>query len=627
MKHDALVDGGTMFESIMPGRQRELTDERTGRAVLRSRRGALPTGRFMAALSVGLWLVIAAISTQSRAHAAPRLRVHGAASIDARSTYTDGSLRIEGTLRDDARAPLEDQSVSVSLSTVAPSIEGVPLEACPPTKASDSATRISATGTDEGGRFCVVAKMATPRRCVAHFAWLGTPLVDGAKLDLAIDASLASIELRFDPEPAVVSAEAKPFRLDAVASFTDKAAASSPPGLVLVLTNELGTELGRGTTDASGRVRFALVPARMGPPGKGELRATFAGNTTTAGAVHVAPMERHARVELSVPTADGNALPPATPDEGVTVIVLARTASGEPVASGAVEARVEGSPVGAASIENGRARLVLTFSAEEKTISEIRIRYDAGAPGYDSGDEVILRLPVVGTSPWRSVPLVVAGLAVAAWLALGRAAHRPSLRRPVQRPASTSTQARMTVVRAIHDAGTRWTGLVIDAHDATPIRGATVEIVRPGVERSERLAHTSTDDMGRFELPCDTRREGDRLDVSSRLHSPLRQRAPAYGELEVALVLRRRALLDRLVAWAKDRGAPFNAAPEPTPGQVARAGAFDPRIEQWARRVERAAYGPEDVDARVEGDADEGAPPLSPGSAEPREKDVDDTPR
>jgi hypothetical protein len=79
-------------------------------------------------------------------------------------------------------------------------------------------------------------------------------------------------------------------------------------------------------------------------------------------------------------------------------------------------------------------------------------------------------------------------------------------------------------------------------------------------------------------------------------------------------VLRKRALLSRLVSWAKLRGRPFDARPEPTPGHVKRAAADDLRVARWADAVERAAYAGGPVDARVEEDVDR----LAPGATEAR---------
>jgi hypothetical protein len=577
----------------------------------------------------GAFVVFAFVATQNRAYAAPHVRVRSAARIEAHATYADGALRLEGTLTDDAGAALEAESVSVSLAEAEPPHGSFSLQPCPGAKASDvgeSTHGGSFARTDEGGRFCVATKMPLPQRCVANFTWGGAPLIEGTTLALAINPSLSSVELRFDPEPTVLSLEREPFGIEAIASFSDKTTPSPPQGLRLRLTNELDTELGLGTTDASGRVRFVLAPAQAGPPGKGELRVTFDGSAATERTSHVAQIERHARVSLSVPDAKGEALPAGTPDEGVAVVVLARTAAGARIPTGSIEALVEGSPVGAALIENGQARLVLTFSAAEGTLAEIQLRYHAGAPWFESGEDVFLRLPVVPASPWRGLPLLIAGLAVVVWLSLGRAGRAPKQRRAAPNwKASTSTEARVTVVRAVREGGTGWTGQVMDAHDTTAIAGAEIEIVRSGFDGSHTIAHTTTDETGRFELPGEEQRKGDELQASSRLHATLCLRAPAFGEIEIVLVLRRRALLDRLIGWARAQGAPFDAAREPTPAQVARIA--DPDAARWARKVERAAFGPEEVDARVERDVEEGAPVRTPGSAKRLEKDIDDTPR
>ena len=568
--------------------------------------------------------------TPRPARTAPHVRVRGTAHIEAHAAPADGGkLRFEGTLADDANVPLEEETISVSLSADEPH-PAFDLERCPRLTGhdgrGDSSDPVTFTRTDDGGRFCVVTTLPVRQKCVAHFAWRGTHLLEGTKEDVHVDPWVASIELRFDPEPTRLFLDREPLGLDAVAPFTDRSAPSSPPNLALTLTNELGAELGHGTTNASGRVHFDLL--RPGPPGEGELRVAFAGNASTASASHVAHVERHARVSLHAPGAEGGTLPPGTSDQGISVVVVARTSSGDPVRSGSVEAEVGGNPVGAATVENGTAKLVLTFSAEEGTVSEVRIRYDANAPWYEPGDDVVLRLPIVSGGHWRAVPLVAAGLGVVAWLLLGRTARTVSAR-PLPSPpkhASTAIHATITV-RAPGNAAAGWAGQVVDAHDATAVGGAEITISRPGSRGDDPLARATANEAGRFEIRNVDPRTGDQLTVSSRLHATLRQDVPAFGEIEIALVLRRRALLDRFVAWARKRGAPFDAAPEPTPAQVALATARDPRAARWARKIERAVFGPEEVDAHVESELEGEAPPPSPESSEGLEQDLDDTPR
>ena len=83
---------------------------------------------------------------------------------------------------------------------------------------------------------------------------------------------------------------------------------------------------------------------------------------------------------------------------------------------------------------------------------------------------------------------------------------------------------------------------------------------------------------------------------------------PPAGELSIALLLRRRALLARLVGWARKRGRPFDVKPEPTPGHVRRAAAEDFQTARWADAVERAVFGVGEVDARTEREIERDGP-------------------
>ncbi len=142
-----------------------------------------------------------------------------------------------------------------------------------------------------------------------------------------------------------------------------------------------------------------------------------------------------------------------------------------------------------------------------------------------------------------------------------------------------------------------WRGKVADAHDGAPIAGAQLSIVAPTFEGDGVLARAVSDEHGAFTL--DGAHRGDaRLVVSADAHAAHEQPLPPPSVLAVALVTRRRALLERLVKWARQRGAPFDGAPEPTPGHVrraaSRAGAVE--IEAWAGGVEQAADGLDPVD-------------------------------
>jgi hypothetical protein len=144
---------------------------------------------------------------------------------------------------------------------------------------------------------------------------------------------------------------------------------------------------------------------------------------------------------------------------------------------------------------------------------------------------------------------------------------------------------------------------VSDAHDGVPIVGARLSIVMPAFQGDGVVTETTTDSRGEFTLQAAHRSDG-RLVVESAAHSRYEQLLPPPSVLSVALVARRRAILDQLVRWARRQGTPYDGPPEPTPGHVRRVAgrANAAETEAWARRVEHAAFGADPVDERVEGD-------------------------
>lgn len=179
----------------------------------------------------------------------------------------------------------------------------------------------------------------------------------------------------------------------------------------------------------------------------------------------------------------------------------------------------------------------------------------------------------------------------------------------------------MHVIRAAPSAE-GWTGEVVDAHDGLVVVGARVAIERPTFDVAQTLVSATTDAHGEFILPHVDAREGDTLVAEAPLHASLRQPAPPSGEVSIALVMRKRALLDRLVAWARRRGRPFDSPPEATPGHVRRAAGADFAVARWADAVERAAFGGGTVDARVEADVERLEPNAARAAAPPEPHDT-----
>jgi hypothetical protein len=564
------------------------------------------------------------------------VRIRGTSRLEAHAARAGGKLVVSGTVTDDAAHPVPGARVAAGLARGAPpagvaTFAGASPEACSEGGAPPVLDRadLLVLPVDEGGRFCVRLSLPVDRYAI-HLESRATPLVDPARLDLAVDLALEPVTLRFDPEPRVVALDDEgsgaAASFDVVASTENDGVTTAAAGLPLTLSNEAGTQLASATTDASGRVRFALEAARLGPPGKGELRVSFGGSSDAGASSQTLQIERRTRVDLAANDAVGGVLPPGSPEDGVVLRARASArcaahgCAGTP--TGTVEARVGDTIVGAAPLAQGEARVVVTFGMPAASEVPLRLRYVPDAPWFQPGGELAITLPVRASSPWRKALLLVAGLAVVGWLVLARfpaakrkeasarASHAPPL-----------PQAGVELVRS-GPAAQGWGGRLHDAHDVVPIAGARVAVERPGFQRVDVLAEVYSDEGGVFLLPALHTMPGDLLVAEGRLHAQLRRPLPSPGELDIALVLRRRAVLDRLVAWARARGRPFDARSEPTPGVIRRAAGQDLGLARWADATERAAYGGAPVDARAQAEVDRLAPggdgPQDPAPGTPR---------
>jgi hypothetical protein len=320
---------------------------------------------------------------------------------------------------------------------------------------------------------------------------------------------------------------------------------------------------------------------------------------------HVAPIERDVRVTLTL----AQDVAAASPEDGVSIELVASALTGIP--TGTVEARALGVVVGAGRLESGRATVSATFVPSGTKTALVQMRYVPDVPWFQPTNELSVTVPLRGASPWRQAPLAIAALAVTAWLLIGRSARRLRLDRTIvmQRPPTDHEgTAGISVVHSSRSRAGKFGGRVVDAHDGRVVPRARLAVVVPSfrdlaVGDESTLLSIFADDDGAFEFELASPVADAQLVVEAPLHTELRQKLPVAGILEVALVSRRRKLLERLVQWARRRGPPFDQRPEPTPGQVRRAAeAAMPRAAEWAGAVEQAAFDKEDVDARVEQD-------------------------
>ena len=432
-----------------------------------------------------------------------------------------------------------------------------------------------------------------------HLEVHATELLGATAVDYTVDLTKRSVELRFDPEPRLFSLDAPPATFDAIATLDDEGGELN--GLELTLENELGAVLARSTTKAQGRASFSLDPKLLGPPGRGALRVRYAGGADTMPSEHIAPIERDARVVLSL----AKDVAPSSPEDGLVIDVIAETQPKGSEAGGSVEARLDSVLVGATTFDRGRALLRVTFNPPPRArAATLQLRYIPDAPWFQPAGELPVAVPIRGPSPLRQVPLVVFAVAVGAWLLWGRTARRRLDRTVVMtRPPSHEGTAGISVVKSSRSRAGIYAGRVVDAHEGTAVPRARLAVEVPSFSGADAIVSVFADEAGEFRFDLAQAPPDAQLVVEGPLHAPLRQPLPGAGVMEIALVLRRRRLLERMVQWAKRRGAPFDVRPEPTPAQVRRAaGGVMPEAAVWADAVERAAYDRDEVDARVEAD-------------------------
>lgn len=541
----------------------------------------------------------------ARAAEPPHVQVRGVARVDAHAARSAGKLVVSGIVKDDLAAPVVGATVLLTLA-------GATIGDIEPCSAADDRIEVGALSgvvlpTDAQSRFCVSLALRGGSY-VAHFEVRPSPFLDGSTLDLPLDPGRKSVTVRFDPEPTVLDLDGDALSVQAVATSEQDGEVSAVPGIMLRLSNEADVVLGTTTTSTSGSASFRIINADLGPAGRGELRVTFAGSADLSRSTHTAFVERRTRVHLEGPSAtDPVARTTVTKGQVTTEVrVIAACAVHQCSAAptGSVAMYLGERLMGVAPISSSRARIAVPLpAARERSDAPFRLRYVADAPWFIPAYDVVLPREdsaANAKNAWGGPLAALAGLAAAGWVVAARWRHRgASAETPVEAPARAAARAGVTVVRAsASDPDLK--GRVVDAHEGGPVAGARVRLLRAGFEGTDVVSQVTCDTDGNFRLSLVGALPGDELVVESAAYCTLQSLVGLRGEIEIALVLRRRQLVDDLVRWARRRGGRFDARPEPTPGHVRRAAGDEERVETWANALEQAAYGSGVVDEEVE---------------------------
>lgn len=541
---------------------------------------------------------LASLLTLSTAQAVP-VKVRGSATFDARVTEGAGSTRIAGKLADDAGAALAGAEVEVSVVR-----DGKPTPPPEPRSCArggpwlaPNAAGVLAIRTTEGGEFCL-SLGSLPAGAVLRLAFAGDELHESAQLERgASEARAATTAITLDERVAFLDLDEPRQRISGRVELTAGRAPGSLIGLEVTLRDESARELGATTTRDGGAFSFDVASETLGDPGPGELVFRFAGSADLSEATLVNPVFRRAVVGLSLVDEPE----PADPEEGVPIRVRVSTLRG-PVPEGVVEALIGSSGVGTGAVAGGECEVIATFPRGRADAEDLTVGYVPSSPGYVAGPPLAMQVRLEPPSHLADLILASIVLGIAAWVAASWR-RAPKARRDESEPLSAPPSGRPGL-HVVRPATTRtgWSGIVVDAHDGAPIVGAVLRIVAPAFEGDGVVAHTTSGERGEFALDGSARGDAT-LVVWSASHSEFEQALPPPSVVTIALVTRRRALVARLVRWARQQGGPFDGPPEPTPGHVRRAAtrAGVTHVSKWAEGVEQAAFGREEVDAETEG--------------------------
>lgn len=547
---------------------------------------------------------------------AVKVRVRGGSSVKLVALEGSDEVTIRGQVSDDAGASMGRVGIRIEALGAGDKVErmGTPIP-CPGDQAfgqvrSDGDAYV--VTTDERGAFCV-RKPGTAAGLKFRAKFIGNNLFEGTDLAIAPtpEGDQRETVLKFDATPATIDLD-RPNTTVSVSLRIDRDDALRVLSVVkrdgheILLKDERGEVVARAATGGDGRARLDVATKSLAGPGNGELVAEFGGSRELAPSRVSAFVTRVAATRLEAPEAVTG-----DPDSGVEIDAEVRWHSGD-VEGGIVEAVLAGASVGAGTVEKGRARVVVSFAGGASTKVPITLRYVPASPFYLTGPPATVDVKVQGPSAWRQAVLAAVGLALAAWIVLKWRRAPKSERHDSVLPPPPSGRPEILVVD--RPSGLKgWRGVVNDAHDGFPIANAELRIVVPTFTGRGVLAETRTDAEGTFSLDVEAPRDA-RLIVEGELHATYEQPLPSPSVLRVALVTRRRALLDRLVRWARSRGMPYDSSKEPTPGHVRRVAARtgSPQVEAWASKLEHVAFGPRPVTRDTEDDVGAAEPTAKP---------------
>jgi hypothetical protein len=549
-------------------------------------RNTMSTLGLGAAVSALAFFATVAGSAAAVEPAPPVLKVSGKATFVSEARASSDGFEVRATLSDEVGRPLPGAEIRARAATVE---TNATLHRCGDPRGEAGAELLLTT--DKSGRVCITVTGMPSGTVELGFQDARGYLERANRVVRLPDDVATSFELGFDPPVTTLLLDQPIQELGVVARALGNAAPPVAAELVLALSADgREREIGRAALDGLGEVhRLSIVSASFGEPGPARLVARLRTRDGNELAQASTAVMRTASVALHVGSEAGGIEP------GATLQVHAASVLG-PAPSGVIEARSRGLSVAAAHVQNGTAMLNLPTAPAALLGGSLTLEYVGEGAGWLSGPPLELRVQPASPSYARYALWIVAAALAALAVVLGW--RRP----PRARPAATTLppRARASVeLLETFGSGGGYRGFVRDAHEGSGISPAVLTFIGPGSHGPVLLqARTSSD--GAFEVSAAAFPPGTLVEVAAPFHATLRALLPVPGVLELSLVSRRRALLDRLVRWAEQRGKPWTGpSGDPTPAQIieAAAGEGEPQVERWARGLEHLAFGPTPPDA------------------------------
>jgi hypothetical protein len=522
-----------------------------------------------------------------------------------------GGFEVRAALRDDTGAPMV--GAPVTAAALGGAGERGELTTCAEERGNRS-RRGTVLRVDDAGTVCVRVAAAAPGAVLA-LSFEGDALHLPATTRVALEPAPVGLELAFEAASLELPLDQVVLRLRLRVAGTSER--EPIPAIELELHQE-GRSVPLATSEWSrsgDTLSFSLDTAQLGAPGPARLVARHSGGERAVRAEAVALKVLTVRLGAELSDAD-------EPGGAVEARVWAEP-RGEISPSGWVEATRgdAGASLGSAPFEAGAA--LLRLAAEDAT-GDIWLHYRSDDPWWRAGDPLQLALGEAGAPreprrwPWLALLVPIGYVCM-------RSLQRPAPRRGERRAravAAGTTAAQRVVEASGPPSG--WVGIVSDAHDGQPVAGARVEVQLPSFRSTDAATlRAITDALGEFRLAAlpEPLPEGARLKVWAPLHSEIDRPLPPQGRVSIGLTSRRRAVLRRLVRWARSLGPPWARGVDPTPGEIAAIAARrgERQTARWAEDIQAAAYGAPPVDEAREAALLEAEPGWRPGPAGERD--------